>query len=91
MVTVRTIEAHDELERQGESLVLHRGRVHHVSAIGTTIRDLARTQVTVTALAATLLEIFGEPPEGDVLALTRAAVDELISQGLLEMVEGTPA
>jgi hypothetical protein len=86
VVSVRTVVGHDELHRDGESLVLLDGRVHRVSALGTLVRERASGPVTLEELAAALEAAFGPPPEGTVLDLTRQAVDTLLAAGLLERV-----
>ena len=83
---VRTVPAHDELHRDGESLVLLVGRLQRVSALGTVVRASARRGLTVAALAHLLEEEFGPPPEGDALGTTTQVVATLLSAGLLEEV-----
>lgn len=79
----RTQPAHDELHRDGESLVLLDGEVKRVSPLGTLIRERARHGVTLTELAGALEEAFGLPPEGDITEVTAAAVNDLMGAGLL--------
>ena len=86
MVSVRAVVAHDELHRDGESLVLVAGQVHRVSALGTLIRERARGPLTLEELARALEAEFGTPPEGTPLEHTRQAVDALLAAGLLESV-----
>lgn len=88
MVSYRSVPAHDELHRDGESLVLLDGQVQRVSALGTAIRRRAVATATLEELAAALEAEFGAPPAGDLLTLTRRAADDLVSAGLLEHVEG---
>ena len=71
MVSVRAVVAHDELHRDGCSLVLVGGRVHPVSELGTLLRELAAGPVTVEELSRGLEETFGTPPEGAAQAFTR--------------------
>lgn len=85
-MSVRTVVAHDELHRDGESLVLLDGQVHRVSALGTMIRERAGGPITLEELAGALEEAFGAPPEGTALELTRQAVDALVAVGLVEVV-----
>ncbi|MFK5646002.1 hypothetical protein ACI3ET_05690 [Ornithinimicrobium sp. LYQ121] len=80
---VRAVVAHDELHRDGESLVLLDGQVHRVSALGTMIRDRARHGASVEELAAALEEEFGRPTGGTALELTTGAVQTLLDVGLL--------
>lgn len=87
MVTWRTVPAHDELHRGGESLVLADGRVQRVSALGTAIRSLAAQPVGEDVLARALEAEFGTPPEGDLLSLTQAALADLVRAGLLERLD----
>lgn len=87
MVSYRSVPAHDELHRDGESLVLLDGQVQRVSALGTAIRRLALPTATLGELAAALEQEFGAPPAGDLLAVTRQAADDLVAAGLLERVE----
>lgn len=83
---VRTVPAHDELHRGGETLVLLDGQVQRVSALGVLVRASARAPITVKELAEVLEREFGPPPEGDTLGTTTNAVATLISAGLLERV-----
>lgn len=87
MVTWRAVPAHDELRRDGESLVLVDGRVQRVSALGTAIRSLAAQPVGEDVLARALEAQFGPPPEDDLLTLTRTALADLVSAGLLERLD----
>ena len=80
---VRAVTAHDELHRDGESLVLVDGQVHRVSALGTLIRSRARGGASVEELAVALEEEFGRPTEGTTLHLTAGAVETLLEVGLL--------
>ncbi|MFC6420456.1 hypothetical protein [Ornithinimicrobium tianjinense] len=86
-MTWRAVPAHDELHRDGESLVLVDGRVQRVSALGTAVRELAAQPVGEDVLARMLEERFGAPPTGDLLTLTRAALADLVRAGLLERLE----
>lgn len=88
MVSVRAVPAHDELHREGESLVLVDGQVHRVSALGTVLRERAAARATVEELAAALVEVFGPPPDGNALGMTGEAVQVLLDAGLLETVDG---
>lgn len=80
---VRTVPAHDELHRDGESLVLVDGQVQRVSLLGTMIRELADEGIGVEELAGVLEARFGAPADGSTLDLTRAAVRALVDAGLL--------
>lgn len=84
MVSYRAVPAHDELHRDGESLVLHDGRVQRVSALGTAIRSLTAAPLLLDDLARALAEEFGTPPEGDLVEVTREAAEALVRAGLLE-------
>lgn len=84
---VRTVPAHDELHEEGESLVLLDGQVRRVSPLGTVIRAHASRGASVDELAGVLEETFGGPDEGTALELTRAAVETLLAEGLLEQVD----
>lgn len=81
---LRTVPAHDELHKDGESLVLLDGQVRRMSPIGTVIRASAQQGATVERLAEVLEEIFGVPEDGDALSLTRTAVRTMLAEGLLE-------
>lgn len=83
---VRTVAAHDELRHEGESLVLLDGQVRRISPIGTVIRDRATQGASVEELATVLEDLFGAPGDGDALGLTRAAVQTMLAEGLLEDV-----
>lgn len=85
---VRTVVAHDELHREGESLVLVDGQVQRVSALGTVVRESAREALTVAELAEVLEEEFGPPPQGGTLVTTLEVVATLLGVGLLEPVDG---
>ena len=82
---VRTVPAHDELHRDGESLVLLDGQVQRVSALGAT----AHEGLSVTELADVLTAEFGPPPDGDTLGTTVQVVATLLSVGLLDVVGDT--
>lgn len=84
---VRTVAGHDELHRDGRSLVLLAGQVHPVSELGTLLRRLAEHPVDVEDLARGLEDAFGTPEEETSLELTRRAVDALVAAGLLETLD----
>lgn len=86
---VRTVPAHDELHRDGESLVLLDGQVQRVSALGTVVRATAHEGLSVTELADVLTAEFGPPPDGDTLGTTVQVVATLLSVGLLDVVGDT--
>lgn len=87
-MSYRAVPAHDELHRDGESLVLHDGQVQRVSAVGTAIRALTTSPLALDDLAAALAGQFGAPPEGDVVEVTREAAETLVRAGLLERLPG---
>lgn len=90
MVSYRTVPAHDELHVDGESVVLLDGQAQRVSVLGTAIRGLAVDGLGLEVLAEALGQEFGEPPDGDLLAMTRRAADDLVGAGLLTR-SGDPA
>jgi hypothetical protein len=75
----------------GEAVVHSAGRIHHLSAIATTVWECCDGQVTLDELAAELAVAFSADPVR-VRADVEAAVAELVEQGLLRSREpGPPA
>lgn len=83
-MSYRAVPAHDELHRDGESLVLHDGQVQRVSPLGTAIRALTLEALPLADLAAALAKEFGSPPGGDLVEVTREVADTLVDAGLLQ-------
>lgn len=86
---VRRVPFLDEYAEGGESAVLVGDRVFVLSELATTIlAAIGDEAVPVDVVAAVLEEAFGAPPDGtDLSAATAAAVQELVTQGLLEIAD----
>lgn len=86
---VRRVPFLDEYAEGGESAVLVGDRVFVLSELATTIlAAIGDETLSVDVVAAVLEEAFGAPPDGtDLSAATAAAVQELVTQGLLEITE----
>ncbi|MDV3223460.1 hypothetical protein [Intrasporangium sp.] len=88
---VRAVEAVDELVVDGEGVVLLNdggaGRLVRLSPLGLAVRRLTREGMPLSRLGAHLTDEFGSPEDGDVEGAVRAVVEDLASQGVVEMVE----
>lgn len=82
----RRVEVHDEVVRDGESVVLLGRQVIRLSWIGTTLLELCHDWRGADELTLGLTERYGEPPDGsDGMAMTVAALHALQEQGLVEL------
>lgn len=81
---VRAIQAHDVLERDGDTVMLMDGRLMRLSPIGAAAWSLCRDWTSLEALARSLGDEFGVPADADLLQTTRDLVASLEAQGLLE-------
>jgi hypothetical protein len=75
----------DRVDRGGEAVVLVGDQVVRLSALATALLDAATDWCDEEELVRALVARFGEPSDGpDAQELTRRAVDDLESRGLLE-------
>ena len=82
----RRVAVHDEVVRDGESVVLLGRQVIRLSALGTTLLELCPDRRGVDELADGLTERFGTPPDGsDPRLMTEAALEALHEQGLVDL------
>lgn len=82
----RRVPVHDEVVRDGESIVLIGRQVVRLSWIGTTLLELCDDWRHSTELARGLTDRYGEPPDGsDATAMTESALQALHQQGLVEL------
>lgn len=82
----RRVAVHDEVVRDGESVVLLGRQVIRLSALGTTLLELCPDWRGVDELADGLTERFGTPPDGsDPRLMTEAALEALHEQGLVDL------
>lgn len=79
---VRAVPVQDQVERDGESVVLLDGQVLHLSALATAVRAACIDWVPLSELAHRLAEQFGAPEQG-IADATRALVDELVEVGVV--------
>lgn len=86
---VRRVPAVDELERDGERMVLLPGRAVRVTGLGPTILDLTEDWVTLATLAERLVEAYGEP-DTEPLPLVVEHAEALVGEGLLETATVRP-
>lgn len=87
-VLVRAAPAVDVLESDSGAVVLLRdatfSRVVRLSPLGAAVRAFTSARgMPLSSVAAHLTSIFGGPSEGDVLAATRAVVEELVREGVV--------
>lgn len=80
---VRALPVHDELVRDGESVVLLDGHLLRLSPVATAIRALAREWVELDRLAALLEDEFGAPEGVPAVESTAAAVADLHRSGVV--------
>jgi hypothetical protein len=84
-VRVRRLPVTDRVDRDGESVVLVGDTVVRLSTLATRLLDRAEGWTDVGLLADHLVAEFGPPPDGkDAHQAAEAAVDALVTQGLLE-------
>lgn len=80
-------EAVDHLVHEGESIVLYEDHFVRLGPLGTHIVMAAETPRTINDLAAALTEAFGGPAHGSAVDATRAAVSDLVAQGVLKKAD----
>lgn len=73
----------DLLEVGDGLLVLYERTVIRLTDLGRAAMELCSAPMTETDLAEALSLRFGDPPDGDLRAATRAVVDELLAGGVL--------
>lgn len=82
----RRVPVHNEVVRDGESVVLIGRQVVRLSWIGTTLLELCDDWRHSAELAQGLTDRYGEPPDGsDATAMTESALKALHQQGLVEL------
>ncbi len=81
----RRLPVADQLEREGEWLLLVDDRAVRVTGLAPVILGLTEDWRTLDELVAELVQVFGEAPGDDASALVRQALDELAAQDLLEL------
>ena len=84
-VRARRLPVADQLERDGEWLLLVEDRAVRVTGLAPVILAFADDWRTLDELVAELERVFGEAPGDDAAGLVRQALDELAAQGLLEL------
>ena len=72
----------------GESIVLFEDRFVRLGPLGTCLVTTAEVPRTNDDLAAALTDAFGPPARGSAVDATRAAVADLVAQGILQEVVG---
>ena len=77
----------DELHTEDGGLVLREANLVRLGPIGSVIRQATHDPASLTHLNDALVSQFGVP-DGDSLALTRDAVDTLVTEGLLVVADG---
>lgn len=84
-MTLRRVEPVDALFHPQGALLLYQRELVQLSPLGEEIFVFADRPVSLEQLADHLAEVFGAP-DGDVVEAARHAVDQLVSQGVLEQV-----
>ncbi|NNM46506.1 hypothetical protein [Knoellia koreensis] len=88
---VRAVPPTDRIDHEGEAVVLVGAQVVRLSALATTVLDLAVTWRGDGELAARLVAAHGPPPgDADPQSATRAVLEQLVAHGLLERDETAP-
>lgn len=82
---VRRLPVTDQLERDGEWLLLVDDRAVRVTGLAPVILGLTDDWLGLDALVVELERVFGDAPGDDATALVRQALDELAGQDLLEL------
>ncbi|RLV47655.1 hypothetical protein D9V37_15960 [Nocardioides mangrovicus] len=82
---VRSVPVVDQLDRDGERLVLLPERAVRLVGLAPALLDLSRDWTDVARLVEQLEERFGVPAAGEAADLVREAVDDLAAQGLIEL------
>ena len=77
----------DHLVIDGESIVLYEDRFVRLGPLGTLLVTATEAPRTVDDLAARLTDAFGAPPQTSTVDATRAAVADLVAQGVLQEVD----
>jgi hypothetical protein len=72
----------DQLVLDGESIVLCENHYVRLGPLGTRIVKIAETPRTINDLTTGLAHAFGVPAQGSAAAATRAAVADLVAQGV---------
>jgi len=78
----------DHLVINGESVVLYEDHFIRLGPLGTCLVAGAQAPRTIDDLAGALRDAFGEPPQASAEDATRAAIADLVAQGILREVDG---
>lgn len=84
---IRLVPASDQLSREGEMLLLYDELLVRLTALGAAIVEFTTEPIKLSDLIDRLVGRFGSPPEIDVAAMTRAAVNDLKKQGVVEILD----
>ena len=84
-VRARRLPVADQLEREGEWLLLVENRAVRVTGLAPVILAFADDWRTIDELVAELERVFGEATGDDAAGLVLQALDELAAEGLLEL------
>lgn len=84
-VRARRLPVADQLERDGDWLLLVEDRAVRVTGLAPVILAFADDWRTLDELVAELERVFGKAPGEDAPGLVRQALAELAAQGLLEL------
>lgn len=82
------VEPIDLLVLDGEGLALYPDQFVRLGPLGICLVTAAESPRTIGDLADALTDAFGSPPAGDAVDATRAAVADLVAQGVLREVDG---
>ena len=84
----RRMDTVDHLVIDGESILLYEDRFIRLGPLGTRIVTIADTPRRIEDFAAALTDALGAPAHGSAAEATRAAVTDLLAQGVLREVDG---
>lgn len=82
------VERVDLLVLDAESLALYPDRFVRLGPLGTCLLAAAETPRTIDDLTAALTDAFGDPPQSTAAEAARAAIADLVAQGVLREVDG---
>ena len=82
---VRAVPVRDEVQRFGESVVLHDGQVLHLSSIPTLVRSRASVWTDLDDLLRAVEDVVGAGPDGSGRRILAEQVRELSQIGLVEV------
>lgn len=84
-MTITALPVVDRLERDGRTLLLLEHTVVELSPLALAAYDTASTGVTIAVLSEELVNLFGQPADGDVRGAVARTVGELTTLGLVEV------